>query len=230
MGAETAPAARLPSSALAGSWAAMSASGAALQPRRPAWPSPPPARTASRTRPGPPPPGPPLWLANDRRGEAGGVELGPVLLEVALQVGLAGADPGQVLLQRAGRGDELHLLVDERGRHRAQHLGPGQRLAGDGCSCSGGSGPAAVWRIWDITAVICPVEVGAGVGQLGRGHADVVVGRQLQHELVADLGVEVGGHEGAVSPWGWPRVWPGCRHRRPAAAAGRRSTRGRPGS
>ena len=49
-------------------------------------------------------------------------------VEVALQVRVARADAGQVLLQHRDRGHELQLLVDERGRQGGQDLRPGERL------------------------------------------------------------------------------------------------------
>ena len=52
-------------------------------------------------------------------------------LEVALQLAPRGSRRRRgPPAARAGGGDELHLLVDERRRHGAQHLVPGERLAG----------------------------------------------------------------------------------------------------
>ena len=131
----------------------------------------------------------------DRRGEAGRVELRAVRVEVVLQVRRAGADAGQVLLQGRGGGDELHLLVDERGRHGGQHLLPRERLAGEAAPVAD---VLALLRLEDLGHHLrdLPGEVGAGRRQLGLGQTDVALVGQLQDELVPDLGLEVIGHEG----------------------------------
>ena len=67
--------------------------------------------------------------------------------EVVLQVGVARADAGQVLLQCAGLGHELHLLVDERGRHGVQDLLPGQRLAREAAAVAD---VLALWCLQDL--------------------------------------------------------------------------------
>ena len=147
---------------------------------------PPRWRTACPRPPAPRRPSASASLVYSRHGEAGRVELGRVVVEVALQVGRASSRrPASVLLQHAHRGVELHGLVDKGGA--AWWPGP----------------PLPVVPV--AAGVLRPGDIGQDggdlVGQLACGpsarSADVTCrcrsAGECEHQLVADHRVEVVG-------------------------------------
>ena len=119
------------------------------------------------------------------------VELGSVPIEVGEKVGVARPGSPEVLLERHGRGHELHLLIHEGRRHGGE-----DRLAGERRRA-----PAGVARVLarcglqDLAHHLADL-VGvrrACLVQLGLRHLDVAPRRQLRDQLVLDPEVEVGG-------------------------------------